>query len=286
VPEGRGDGPAWFWYCLAAFVLSTIGYIVICYRLIPGFPLLWVTFFGLIYSPLTSYVDARMQGLIGQGVGIPMAKEAAFILSRYKGIDIWFAPIPMTQAGGTATSFRVIELVGCKFPDVIKAELTILPLTIVCSFIFWQFIWRLAPIPSAVYPFAQKMWYQAALQRGLWMTMTMGHEAMFMKAWSTSRMMGGIAFGVGSYAVLASLHLPILFVYGVVNGLGAGPHSIFPTFVGALIGQFYFIPRFGARRWKQYATVIMAGYSCGFGLIGMGTCAIAMITKSVSTMPY
>ena len=286
VPEGRGDGPLWFWYCLAAFVVSTIGYIVICCRLIPNFPLLWVTFFGLIYSPLTSYVDARMQGLIGQGVGIPMAKEAAFILSKYKGIDIWFAPIPMTAAGGTATSFRVIELVGCKFPDVIKAELTILPLTIVCSFIFWQFIWRLAPIPSSVYPYAQKIWYQAALQRGLWMTMTMGNQAMFTKAWSTPRMFGGIAFGVSAYAVLASLHLPILFVYGVVNGLGAGPHGIFPMFAGALISQFYFTPRFGARRWKQYATVIMAGYSCGFGLIGMGTCAIAMITKSVSTMPY
>ncbi len=56
--------------------------------------------------------------------------------------------------------------------------------------------------------------------------------------------------------------------------------------IGALISQYYFVPRFGARRWKQYATVLMAGYACGMGLIGMGTVAIAMVSKSVSQMPY
>jgi hypothetical protein len=30
----------------------------------------------------------------------------------------------------------------------------------------------------------------------------------------------------------------------------------------------------------------MAGYACGMGLIGMGTVAIAMVSKSVSQMPY
>jgi len=286
VPAGRGDTPAWFWYCMAAFLVSTIGYIILCGVLVPRFPLLWVIFFGLIYTPISSYVDARMQGLTGMGVGIPMVKEAAIILSKYRGIDIWFAPIPMTQAGGTASSFRVVELVGCKFSDIIKAELTIMPLSIICSLIFWQFIWRLAPIPSSVYPYAQKMWYLQALQRGLWMTATLGKEALFMKAWNTGRMIAGIVFGLSAYALLASLRLPILFVYGVVGGLGAMPHGIFPMFVGALISQFYFVPRFGARRWKQYATVLSAGYWCGQGLVGMGTCALAMITKSVSTMPY
>lgn len=286
VPEGRGDTPKWFWYCMAAFIVSTIGYIVLCRAMVPNFPLLWVVFFGLIYTPLSSYVDARMQGLTGMGVGIPMVKEAAIILSKYRGVDIWFAPIPISAAGGTASSFRVVELVGCKFPDVIKAELTIMPLTIICSLIFWQFIWRLAPIPSAVYPYAQKMWYLGALQRGLWMTATMGHQGLFMRAWNTPRMVAGIGFGCGAYAILASLHLPILLVYGIVNGLGASPHGILPLFAGALISQLYFVPRFGARRWKQYATVLSAGYWCGQGLIGMGTCALAMITKSVSVMPY
>jgi hypothetical protein len=55
---------------------------------------------------------------------------------------------------------------------------------------------------------------------------------------------------------------------------------------GALLSRYYFEKRFGQRTWKQYATVLSAGYACGNGLIGMGSCAIAMIAKSVSQLPY
>ena len=98
--------------------------------------------------------------------------------------------------------------------------------------------------------------------------------------------MGGFGFGVVSYALLSAFRLPTMLVFGIVRGLGTLPHGIFPEMVGALISQFYFIPRFGAQRWKQYATVLAAGYACGMGLIGMGTIALAMIGKAVSQMPY
>ncbi|MBC7287092.1 MAG: hypothetical protein H5T86_03415 [Armatimonadetes bacterium] len=288
VPPGRGDTPAWFWYCLAAFIVSTIAYVALCGVLVPRFPLFWVVFFGFVFTPLNSYIDARMQGLTGQWVGIPMVKEAVIIFSGYKGVDIWFAPIPNFDLGGTAKRFRVLELVGCRFTDLIWAELTIMPITIFCSLLFWEFVWHLAPIPSVHYPYAQKMWYLSALQRGLWMTATLDTERtpMFIQAWNRSRMFGGMAFGLLSYFILSRLRLPTLLVYGVMRGLGTLPHFIFPEAIGAFISQFYFIPRFGARRWKQYATVLAAGYGCGTGLIGMGTVALAMITKSVSTMPY
>ncbi len=91
---------------------------------------------------------------------------------------------------------------------------------------------------------------------------------------------------LGLYAGLTSLRLPILLIYGVVRGFGILPHSVIPQMIGALVSQFYFIPRFGARRWKLYATVLMAGFSCGMGLVGMGSIAIALIGKSVSQMPF
>ena len=77
-----------------------------------------------------------------------------------------------------------------------------------------------------------------------------------------------------------------MLIYGVIRGISTMPHYVFPEMVGALISQFYFAPRFGARKWKQYATVLMAGYACGMGLVGMGTVAIAMVSKAVSQMPY
>ena len=183
--------------------------------------------------------------------------------------------------------FRVLELTGTRITGLIKAALLIWPITIFCSLLFWQFIWRLAPIPSVYYPYAQKMWHLSALQRGLWMTSTLRPEtSLFNQAWNTNLALGGFGFGIVTYAILARLRLPIMLIYGVVRGLGTMPHAVFPEVIGALVSQFYFCRRFGARRWKQYATVLMAGYACGMGLVGMGTVAIAMVSKSVSQMPY
>jgi hypothetical protein len=131
------------------------------------------------------------------------------------------------------------------------------------------------------------MWPLQALQRVVWMTANQDPEhSLFFKAWSTNRALGGFGFGIISYVLLSWFKLPTMLIYGVIRGLSTMPHYVFPEFVGALISQFYFVPRFGARKWKQYATVLMAGYACGMGLVGMGTVAIAMVSKAVSQMPY
>ena len=285
VPKGRGDVPIWL--ALGLWIVSTVAFIVLCKVLVPAFPWQVVFFFGFILTPINSYIDARMLGLTGQWVGIPMVKQAAIIFSHYKGIDIWFAPIPDFNHGGMAMQFRTIELTGTKITSMIKAELMILPITIFCSLIFWQFIWHLAPVPSVYYPYAQKMWHLNALQQGLWLTATIDPEhSLFYRAWNLNRALGGFAFGIGAFATLSWLRAPLLLVYGIVQGLGTTIHGVVPSLVGALLSQFYFGPKFGMRKWKQYATVLMAGYACGMGLIGMGTVAIAMIAKSVSQMPY
>jgi hypothetical protein len=285
VPEGRGDVPIWL--ALGLWVVSTLAFVILCRVFVKDFPWPIVVFFGFILTPINSYIDARMLGLTGQWVSIPMVKQAAIIFSHYKGIDIWFAPIPDFQHGPQAQAFRIVELTGTKITSTIKAELLILPITIVCSLIFWQFIWHLAPIPSVVYPWAQKMWHLQALQQGLWLTATMNPaRSLFYQAWNPSRAIGGLAFGLGAYVTLSWLRLPIMLVYGVVQGLGTTIHGVIPTLIGALLSQYYFGPKFGMRRWKQYATVLMAGYACGMGLVGMGTVAIAMIAKSVSQAPF
>lgn len=281
---GRGDVPL----SLAAglFLVSTLGYVLLCQHLVPKFPLFWVLFFGFFFTPLNSYIDARMKGLTGQWVSIPMVKEGVIILSGYKGIDIWFAPIPEFDHGSRAEQFRVLELTGNKVISLVKAELLILPIVVLCSLLYWQFIWRLAPVPSVNYPYAQKMWHLAALQRGLWLTATLTGRSLFHRAFKWPLVVGGFGFGVIAYSILSVLRLPTLLVYGIVRGLGTQPHFIFPEVVGALVSQFYLGPRFGMRRWKQYATVLSAGYACGMGLVGMGAVAFALIGQAVSQMPY
>ncbi|MGC9319027.1 MAG: peptide transporter [Armatimonadota bacterium] len=281
---GRGDISLKL--AIALFVISTAGYVWLCRHLVPDFPITWVIFFGFFFTPLNSYVDARMKGLTGQWVSIPMVKEGVIILSGYEGIDIWFAPIPNFDHGQRAQQFRVLELTGNKVISLVKAELLILPIVVICSLLYWEFIWRLAPVPSANYPYAQKMWPLSAYQRTLWLTATYSEHSLFARAFKWPFVVGGFGFGIITYSILALLQMPTLLVYGIVRGLGHLPHFVFPEMVGALISQYYMIPRFGARTWKQYATVLSAGYACGMGLVGMGSVAFALIGQAVSQMPY
>ncbi len=288
LPEGRGDFPIWL--ALALFVTATVCYIILCKHLVPTFPIIFLLFFGFIFTPLNSYINARMIGLTGQWIEIPMVREATFILSQrwgYKGIDIWFAPIPLSNYGGQAQHFRVIELTGTKITSVIKAELLMLPIMLLCSFLFWQYMWRLGPIPSNQYPYAQTMWHLFALRRCLWMDATMtGGGQLFRQAIKPPIIYGGIAFGLLSYGVLSYFRLPVMLVYGFIRGMGSLPHMLIPEMFGALLGRFYFARMFGLKQWRLYATVLLAGFACGMGLVGMGGAALAMVVRSVRQMPY
>jgi hypothetical protein len=96
---------------------------------------------------------------------------------------------------------------------------------------------------------------------------------------------GGIA-SLGLYGVMAAFKLPILYFYGFAGGIGALPHYMIPQFMGALLGRYYFARRFGVEKWTRYAPVLLAGFSCGMGLMGMTAIALALISKSVSYLPY
>ncbi len=285
-PVGRGDTDV-KWPILL-FLAATTGYVILCRALVPRFPIWFVIIYGYLWTPLQSYINARMVGLTGQFVGFPMIREATFIFSGYKGVDIWFAPIPLANYGATAQRFREVELTGTRFTSVVKAEALMLPVMLVCSFIFWGFVWRLNPIPSVAYPYTQKFWDFQALQQWLWFSSTTegGNTEMFRRAIKPVVMVIGLAFGLGTYGILTRLGWPVMLVYGFIRGLGYFPHIILPQLIGALLGRYYFARRFGETEWRRYTPVLAAGFSCGTGLVGMLAIAFALVSQSVSQMPF
>ena len=98
--------------------------------------------------------------------------------------------------------------------------------------------------------------------------------------------LAGMGLGVVTYAILMLLGLPILLVYGMVRGLGQStPHGLILEVVGALLGRFFFMKRYGAM-WRQYAPVLLAGFACGMGLTGMFAMGITLILKSLGRLAY
>ncbi len=287
-PPGRGDISIWL--SLGIYVFSTLSYVAFCVWLVPSFPWIFFLLYGFIYTPFISYITARMEGIAGQYVSLPLVREASFIAGAkyfgYHGIEIWYAPIPMHNYGEATVGFRQIELTGTSLRGIIKAEFVTLPIVLVASLLFSQFLWRLAPIPSASYPYAQELWHLQALNTLLMQTATLEGNSLFFQALNSVYVSCGVFFGVLAYAVLSFIGLPVLLVYGVVRGLGQStPHGLILELTGALLGRYYFLQKFGAR-WRQYAPVLLAGFSCGMGLSGMFAMGCTLILKSLNRLPY
>ncbi len=287
-PPGRGDFN--FWISIGIYVFSTISYVLLCVWLVPNFPWIFFIAYGFLYTPIVSYITARMEGIAGQFVSLPLVREISFIAGAkyfgYQGIEIWYAPIPIHNYGEATVNFRQIELTGTSIRGIIKSEIVVFPIVMTASLLFSQFIWRLAPIPSSAYPFAQQIWHLQALNTLLMQSSTLEGSAAFYQALNFIYVIAGAGLGVITYAILTLFGLPIMLVYGMVRGLGQTlPHSHILEVLGALLGRFFFLKRYGVM-WRQYAPVLLAGFSCGMGLTGMFAMGVTLILKSLGRLAY
>jgi hypothetical protein len=287
-PPGRGDIN--FWLSIGIYIFSTTAYVLFCVWLVPNFPVVFFLLYGFLYTPVISYITARMEGIAGQFVSLPLVREASFIAGAkyfgYQGIEIWYAPIPIHNYGSATVSFREIELTGTSIRGIIKSEIVVFPVVMIASLLFSQFIWRLAPIPSSAYPFAQELWHLQALNTLLMQTSTLEGNSLFFQALNWIYVGAGTLLGVVVYAVLSLFGLPVMLVYGLVRGLGQStPHGLILEVLGALLGRYFFLRRYGAM-WRQYAPVLLAGFSCGMGLSGMFAMGLTLILKSLARLPY
>jgi len=287
LPEGRGDMPIPL--AVAIWGGSTVVFVVVCKILVPTFPW-WITaLFGFVWSPFISYVGSRMLGLTGSpaGVSFPYLREASFYLSGYKGAAIWFAPVPMFNHVHFTNQFKQLELAKTHFGSLVKMRFFAIGVMFVCSFIFWSFIWRLGPIPSAAYPFVSKLWPFHATMQAIWVRTTL-EEGRFLVGeiikWRVIVLGFAVAWLV--YTTLAVTGAPRLIFYGFASGIAMWPHMTIPIFLGAMLRRFYFERKFGVAKWRAYAPILLAGFSCGMGLIGMTSIAVALIAKSISPVIF
>jgi hypothetical protein len=297
---GRGDYPMWI--ALAGYIFTSVTLIVLCDHFLKDTGtsragiLSFLIVFTFLYNPLISYINARLIGISGQSVDVPFMKESAFMLSGAKGVDVWLAPIPIANYGAQAQGFRVNELTGVSFRSLMKADLVVLPVMFVLSWVFWAFIWHSAPVPSDAFPSAQINWELRAKSDALLFSSTFVadpaqkesniRQSQFMEAIHPKVIAAAAAVTVGLFAALSVLGLPVMFVYGIVRGLGQLPHYMVLEIVGALLGRFYFKKRFGEKRFLQIAPTVLAGYFTGVGLTAMATIALRLIQSAVSAAPF
>ncbi|TFH17861.1 MAG: peptide transporter [Lentisphaerales bacterium] len=282
----RGD-IRMIWVVLA-YIFTTSSYI-----LVSGWLLGWhkgsiivFSIIGFVYAPIMTYVRTRLEGMVGQTVQVPMVLEAARILSGFKGAAIWFVPIPQAEIQTFAVQYRQAELTGTSFRSIWKAQIFLIPIIILSSIFFANFIWGIAPIPSAKFPFTDQMWEFTAMNNSIMYSSTMGGFSQFEQAFKLPILGLGIGLGLLSFSTFASLGLPTMFIYGAVRGLDqTWPHTVLPQFIGAMLGQYYFRRKFG-KNWLKYITVLAAGFSCGAGLITVLGVGFTFLKNAVIQLPF
>jgi hypothetical protein len=287
-PAGRGDIP--MFVAIGAWLGSTAVLVILCRILVPNFPAWILLFFGFFWSPLNSYISARMHGLTGRGVSFPYLKEASVVASGYQRVDVWYAPIPLPDHGAVAQRFREVELTGTKISSIFKAELAMFPIIMIASFAFWAFFWNTSALPSNAFPYAQRFWpVQAQLQsviQQINVPRADGEVGWFAKALKPGYIAGGTAGGLMVYALMSALRAPLLLFYGFAGGLGLFPANTIPQFFGAWYGRRFLAKKYGQENWARYAPVLLAGFSCGAGLVSLLSISIALISKAVAKLPY
>lgn len=284
-PVGRGD-VAMVWPIMV-WIGSTAALVGLCGWLVPGFPVWILLVFGFLWTPLNSYVSARMHGLTGRGVGIPYLREATVVGSGYGRPDIWYAPVPLFDQGWAAQRFREVELTETQFTSVLKAEAFMFPLIIIASFAFWSFFWHGSALPNSQFPYAQKMWPpEATMQAAMMQVNAKSDGGWFMSALKPPLIGAGAGAGLLLYGLFSLIKAPMLFFYGFAGGIGLFPANTVPQLLGAWLGRRYFARRYGEEEWSRFAPVLLAGFSCGAGLIAMGSIAFSILARAVSPGPY
>lgn len=286
IPASRGDIPNWLF--ISSYICTCTTYILVSGWLIDWHTgvMIVMVFFGFLYTPLISYVTARLEGLAGQVVEIPYIREISFILSGYTGIAVWFIPIPMANYGAQTVFYKTAELTGTSFRSIWKVDFLLFPIILLSTIGFSSFIFTLNDVPSAVYPYTMQIWEFDAKNAALIYSSTLGYYSPFSEAFRVTYIAIGTVAGLIAFSAAAYFSAPTTLCYGIVRGLNqVTPHAVIPQFIGALLGEFYFRKKIGAN-WKRNIIVVSSGYFVGSGLISMLCVGIVFLSKSSSALPY
>ncbi len=286
IPKDRGDIPNWLF--LTSYITTCTTYILVSGWLIDWHKgvMIVLLFFGFVYTPLISYVTARLEGLAGQVVEVPYIREISFILSGYEGLAVWFIPMPTANYGVQTVFYKTAELTGTSFRSIWKVDALLYPIIMLASIGFASFIFTLGDIPSAAYPYTMEIWEFNAKNAALIYSSTLGYYSPFSEAFRLSYIAIGTITGMISFGAFAFFSAPTTLCYGIVRGFNQTmPHSAIPQFIGAVLGQFVFRRKYG-ENWKRSIIVVSAGYFVGSGLISMLCVGIVFLSKSSSALPY
>lgn len=284
----RGDPPTWV--ALAVWIGASIGFIALSNYLVnhgvpaeERFSIWWLIGFAFLFTPINTYINARMSGIAGQHAGVPFVTEAAIFSSGFRGVNIWFAPLPIHNYGQMADLLKETQLTRTRFTSILKAELLVFPLMIAASFVFWSYIVGLGPIPSENYPYVQKFWPQFAQLKALWAASMQEGQSLLLESIKPGLIAFALVAALSLFGLFGALGISAQYIYGGLGAMVAYPHNALLIFLGAVLGRYVFARKFGREKWTNYTPILAVGFMAGMGLTGMFSIALNFLWTSIGS---
>jgi len=270
---------------LAGFLASTLLSVALYYVLVPGVPAWLPMMVSVFMSLVVAVVGARVYGELGLTFSSDFVYnmwKAVIYYSPYEGYAGWiFTPV----IAGFSTPWYVnatkaAYLTKTKPIDYYKAAVLSFVITTVLGLLFTDFFWRMAPIPSFLYPYVMGLWPYYAISDCLFATrqVVIRLDQIILGV--------GVAFlgGFGTYA-LSRLGVPLSPI-ALIGGMYALPPYTVMAFIVSLLSKYLFSRIMGAERWFRVRGVIVAGFLAGEGVVvAIGT-TLTLLSKAAWVWPW
>ncbi|MBS7648227.1 hypothetical protein KEJ17_01065 [Candidatus Bathyarchaeota archaeon] len=262
-------------WVIGLFLAATLSLSFVDYWLAPDFPVIYLILLNIIIPFVTMLVAVRGEGL-GVSIGVPYTREMVIKATGYPGINAWFVPIYTSSSW--VTGFKVCDMTNTRVKDVILGMFIIFPVALFVGYVTVQSLWRVAPIPSSIYPGVLYAWPVQATFQSIFIS---PEAAVFFQV---PYMIYGFISGSILYIVGHVLKITPLII-GVAGGLGSPIPSALSVFIGAVIG-LVMQRLLGREFWRSIRGIIYAGILLGEGLaVTIGT-GLAVIIRSMWAAPY
>jgi len=273
---------------MALYLAGSLGSVVLFHILVPDFPVWIALILSLVVSLLNALISTRSIGETGYSISIPYEWYTAVYLTGYRNISAWiFQPviggIPGLEGGAPYWAYmvKVAYLTQTRPMDVFKALVFNIIMYNIFSFVWTEFFWRIAPIPSSAYPYTVASWPAALISSMVWMT-----GEITVKPWLFTYSFGGMAILLLAGELMARFAQIPFSSMGVLTGAMSTPPFTMPVFIGSFLNRFVMPRLLGRERWESNKTIITAGLVAGEGIIAGVGIALTLLSKATWIKPW
>jgi len=266
---------------LLMFLAGSLGSVALHHLLVPEIPIYIPLLTSTVASFFIAMIVSRAVGEIGFFPAMPWPWQAIVYFTPYEGYAGWVqAPyISLGAQGSMCQAVKVAYLTRTNPTDYFKALALGTVLNAAIGLLVMDFLWRLAPIPSSVYPNSMVYWPMYATNDSLFATRQISLDPFVM--------------GVAALAsLLLAVSTPLMLRIGIPSPipLAMGCFIIPPyalmMFSGSLIGRYVIARYMGLERWRRARGVISAGILAGTGIfIGIGI-ALLLVARAAWVWPW